>query len=139
MPGKTSLSLMDKPSMERWKEAIELGKRGKAAVGRLVPALKEEDKWVRCLVADALGNIPDSCVVTPLISALQDPDQDVRFTAAKALGRVGDARAREALERILAIDNSYVRIAAEEAIALLRHGASSPGYVPGREGKKAIE
>jgi hypothetical protein len=117
MHEEVRLNLRDKPGMERWKYTAELGKHGKGAVHRLVQTLKEEDKWVRCLVVDALGNIHDPCVVAPLISALGDPDQDVRFTAVRALGKVGGGLAREALEWTREADNSYVRSAAEEALA----------------------
>ena len=120
MPERTYQKLMDKGNAERWKYAVELGRHGKAAVDLLVASLKDEDKWVRYLVIDALGNIQAPQVVDPLISALGDRDQDVRFVAAEALGRVGDARALKALEKTCEGDNCYVRIAAEEAIARLR-------------------
>jgi HEAT repeat protein len=120
MPEKTYQKLVDKANSERWKYAVELGRHGKLAVELLIAAMKDEDKWVRYLVIDALGNIRDPKVVDPLIAALKDQDQDVRFVAAEALGRVGDARALGALEKTCSGDNCYVRIAAEEAIGQLK-------------------
>jgi HEAT repeat protein len=122
MPEKIYQNLVDKTNSERWKYAVELGRHGKPAMDLLIAAMNDEDKWVRYLVADALGSIPDPQVVDSLIAALLDGDQDVRFVAAEALGRVGDRRAIEPLEKTCTGDNCYVRIAAEEAIARLRLG-----------------
>jgi HEAT repeat protein len=123
MPKITTQRLSDKPSIERWNYITDLGRRGKAAMDLLLSYLKDEDKWVRCLVIDALGNIRDPRVVSPLITALGDRDQDVRVMAAEALGKVGDARAVEALQKTWEVDNPCVQIAAETAIARLRFGA----------------
>ncbi|HVP25752.1 MAG TPA: HEAT repeat domain-containing protein [Methanomicrobiales archaeon] len=122
MPERTYQKLKDKGNAERWKYAVELGKHGKAAIDLLVSSLSDEDKWVRYLVIDALGNIRDPQVLNPLVAALGDLDQDVRFIAAEALGRVGDPKAIEALEKTCTSDNCYVRIAAEEAIDRLKQG-----------------
>jgi len=123
MPKITTQKLSDKPSIARWNYITDLGKRGKAAIGLLLSHLYDEDKWVRCLVIDALGNIRDPRVVNPLITALGDLDQDVRVMAAEALGKVGDARALEVLLKTWEVDNAYVQIAAETAIARLRLGS----------------
>ncbi len=113
---KTAASLANKENIERWKAVIELERFGQPATDYLIPALKDEDRWVRYLAADALANIGASQSVSPLITLLKDPDQDVRFAAAAALGRIGDAKAMSPLEAVLKNDNAYVRIAAEEAI-----------------------
>jgi HEAT repeat protein len=113
---KTASSLADKGNIERWKAVIELERFGQPAADYLIPALKDEDRWVRYLAADALANIGASESVTPLIALLKDPDQDVRFAAASALGKIGDPKAVSPLESVLKNDNAYVRIAAEEAI-----------------------
>jgi HEAT repeat protein len=122
MPKITTQRLSDKPSIERWNYIAKLGRHGKAAIGLLLSYVNDEDKWVRCLVIDALGNIRDPRVVNPLITALGDLDQDVRFMAAEALGKVGDARALEVLQKTCEVDNPCVQIAAETAIARLRLG-----------------
>ena len=122
MPMITHQKLRDRPSLERWNYIIELGRHGKAAIGLLLSHVHDEDKWVRCLVVDALGTIHDRRVVNPLITALGDLDQDVRFMAAEALGKAGDARALEVLQKTCEVDNPFVQIAAETAIARLRLG-----------------
>jgi HEAT repeat protein len=115
-------SLQDRSKSNRWKYAEALGKKGKPAVDYLIHALKDPDKWVRYVAADALGNIGDSCCVEYLIEAIKDEDQDVRFAVAGALGKVGDgnAHATEALIQVSTGDNCYVRIAAEEALEFLK-------------------
>jgi HEAT repeat protein len=114
-------NLQDGSKPNRWRYAEALEKMGKPAVDYLIHALKDPDKWVRYVAADALGNIGDSCCVENLIEALKDGDQDVRFAVAGALGKVGigNVRASEALTQVCDGDNCYVRIAAEEALALL--------------------
>ena len=97
-------------------------RKGKAAIGLLLSFLDDEDKWVRCLVIDALGNTGDPRVINPLLTALGDLDQDVRFMAAEALGKVGDARALEFLQKTCEVDCPRVQIAAEIAIGRLRLG-----------------
>lgn len=123
MPKIPTLKLSDKPPVERWNYVTNLGRHGKAAMGLLLSHLNDEDKWVRCLVIDALGNICDSRVVNPLITALGDLDEDVRVMAAEALGKVGDARALEVLQKTFEADQPPVQIAAGTAIARLRPGA----------------
>ena len=95
---KTAASLANKENIERWKAVIELERFGQPATDYLIPALKDEDRWVRYLAADALANIGASQSVTPLIALLKDPDQDVRFAAAAALGKIGDVKAVSPLE-----------------------------------------
>ncbi|MDD1673344.1 MAG: HEAT repeat domain-containing protein [Methanomicrobiales archaeon] len=114
-------NLQDESKGNRWRYAEALEKMGKPAVEYLIHALKDPDKWVRYVAADALGNIGDPCCVDDLIVALKDGDQDVRFAVAGALGKVGNGnpRAMEALDQVCRGDNCYVRIAAEEARALL--------------------
>ena len=68
MPERSYQKLMDKGATERWKFAVELGRHGKAAVDLLIASLKDEDKWVRYLIIDALGNIQDPRVIDPLVT-----------------------------------------------------------------------
>jgi HEAT repeat protein len=49
--------LKDKTQPERWTRVIALEKFGKSALEYLHKALNDEDKWVRYMAADALGNI----------------------------------------------------------------------------------
>ena len=97
----SAASLANKENIERWKAVIELERFGQPAADYLIPALKDDDRWVRYLAADALANIGASQSVAPLITLLKDPDQDVRFAAAAALGKIGDAKALPELESVL--------------------------------------
>jgi HEAT repeat protein len=108
--------LNDTAAAERWKSVLELEKFGKPAVEYLSMALKDKDKWVRYVAADALGNIGDAGCIDCLVESMQDPDQDVRFATAGALGRIGGAKAIAALNTACSTDNCFVRIAAEDAL-----------------------
>jgi HEAT repeat protein len=116
---QTFRKLTDKSQSERWNYAIYLGKFGQPAVEYLHAALDDDDKWVRYMAADALGNIGDVRSVDRLVRLLKDKDQDVRFATAYALGNIGHVSAAHALIETCSSDNWYVRIAAEEALARL--------------------
>lgn len=109
-------ALANKENAERFKAVIELEKFGQPATEFLIKALKDDDRWVRYLAADALANIGATQSVEPLIALLKDKDQDVRFAAASALGKIGDPKAIPELQSVLKRDNGYVKIAAEEAL-----------------------
>jgi HEAT repeat protein len=113
---KTVAALANKDNLERFKAVIELEKYGPPATDFLILALKDEDRWIRYLAADALANIGATKSVDSLITLLKDPDQDVRFKAAAALGKIGDRRAIKDLQSVLRTDNAYVKIAAEESL-----------------------
>jgi len=109
-------ALAKKDNLERWKNVVDLEKFGQPASEFLIQALRDEDRWVRYLAADALANIGATNSVDSLITLLRDQDQDVRFAAATALGKLGDVKAKKSLEDVLKRDNGYVKIAAEEAL-----------------------
>jgi len=109
-------TLANKETAERWRSAVELERFGQPAAEYLIMALKDEDRWVRYVAADALANIGSTAAVTPLIALLKDQEQDVRFAAASALGKIGDKKAIPELQMTVQHDNAYVRIAAEEAL-----------------------
>ncbi len=113
---KIVAALGNKENLERFRAVIELEKYGPPATDFLIIALKDEDRWIRYLAADALANIGATKSVDPLITLLKDPDQDVRFKAAAALGKIGDRKAIKELQSVLKTDNAYVRIAAEESL-----------------------
>jgi HEAT repeat protein len=113
---KIIAALANKENLERFKAVIELEKYGPPATDFLILALKDDDRWIRYLAADALANIGATKSVDSLITLLKDPDQDVRFKAAAALGKIGDRRAIKDLQSVLRTDNAYVKIAAEESL-----------------------
>lgn len=123
--------LKDKNQPERWTRIIALEKFGKPAIEYLHKALDDEDKWVRYMAADALGNIGDVRSIERLIPLLNDLDQDVRFVAAYALGNIGHPSAEPALSKVCTGDNCFVKVAAEEALAKVAEAKkSSAGFSP---------
>jgi hypothetical protein len=119
---KTFQELKDKSQPERWTRVIALEKYGKPAIDYLHQALDDEDKWVRYMAADALGNIGDPRSIERLIPLLNDQDQDVRFATAYALGNIGNPNAAEALTQTCTRDNCFVKVAAEEALLKITQG-----------------
>jgi HEAT repeat protein len=129
---KIFLELEDKSQHERWTRVIALEKFGKPAVDYLHKALDDDDKWVRYMAADALGNIGDVRSVERLIPLLNDQDQDVRFATAYALGNIGHPSAKDALTRTCTRDNCFVKVAAEEALEKVAV-AQKNNVVPGKD------
>ena len=58
-------------------------------VGKLIDALRDDEKKMYKAVIEALGKIGDSWAVEPLIDALKDKDSYVRRYAAGTLGKIG--------------------------------------------------
>ena len=116
MPEKTYQKLQTEGTTERCCVPSELETYGQPAIQYLALALKDSDKWVRVVSADALGNIGDAGAVDALIEALKDSDQDVRFTATGALGKIGDPRAADSVRQVMETDYHFIAIAAEEAL-----------------------
>jgi HEAT repeat protein len=123
---QTFKKLKDKNIPDRWTHVLALEKFGQPAVDYLHSALNDEDKWVRYMAADALGNIGDVRSLDRLISLLDDQDQDVRFATAYALGNLGHPGAAPALENTCSKDNCFVKIAAEEALEKLSAAGPMP-------------
>jgi len=115
----TNNQLNDKNRPERWTSVIALGKFGEPSIDYLHKALLDDDKWVRYMAADALGNIGHERSIDPLVKLLADNDQDVRFATAHALGTIGHPSAKDALKQTCEKDNCFVKIAAEEALLKL--------------------
>ena len=80
--------------IERIREVIELGEKGKAAIPDLMQAMQDKRASVRFWAAIGLGNMgPDvGAAKTALQKALQDKSASVRIAAARAFCRVGRAR-----------------------------------------------
>mgnify|MGYP003881496055 CR=1 FL=1 len=114
-------------------EAAEaLVKIGKPAVEPLITALKDENRYVQTMAAEALGKIGDQRAVEPLITALKDvlKDEDdserylvsqsvVAFAAAEALSQIGKP-AVEPLISALKDENSDVRYYAAYAFSKMK-------------------
>jgi HEAT repeat protein len=99
-PSEVNNTLMGLKKLE--KKIMEvLIKFGSSAVEYIIPALKNEEIFVRSTAIEALGRIGDTRAVTPLIQALDDEDRNVRKSAAEALGEIKDVKALEPLIRLL--------------------------------------
>ncbi len=51
--------------------------------------LQDNNEWIRCFAADALGDIADARTIAGLLVALKDPSINVRLAAKKSLWRIG--------------------------------------------------
>lgn len=98
----------------------ELVKKGDArATSTLLTLLRDEDRLVRILACEALGDLRELRSVNPLIQLLIDRDYVIQATAASSLGKIGDLRAGEPLIGLLARNRNSVRQAAIRALGVL--------------------
>jgi hypothetical protein len=58
--------------------------------------LQDENEWIRCFAADALGDIDDARNIDGLVVALKDPSINVRIAAKKSLWKIGKSGDRRA-------------------------------------------
>ena len=108
---------------ERWWAVTALGQIGAPALDPLIAALRDDDRRVRGIAADALGAIGDTRAIPALASALGDPGE-----TATALAKIGNAQAIEALVDALKSEHWSVRRAAAEAlVAAYRSGKLDRG------------
>ncbi len=111
----------------------ELAAEAKPAVPALKKALKDEDKFVRCLAMHCLGQIGKDLgadtkdVVTALLGALDDRVIEVRVAALETLANMGqealggDARiVEERMDKMTRDGLKEVRAAAENALKKLK-------------------
>lgn len=110
----------DSVPRERWRVISDMQRQGRSSVDCFTRELQSDDKRIRIAAADALGNIGDQKALDLLVRLLSDTDHDVRFASAVALGKLGGPGAVRALEDACRDKNCYVRMAAEEALILLR-------------------
>jgi hypothetical protein len=86
--------------------ALALGKiRDVRALEPLILALN--DKSLRTAAIVALGDLGDSCAVSPLTLILQDKDKGDKETVIEALAKIGDEPAVEALISVLKDEKKY--------------------------------
>ncbi len=89
---KIFLELKDKNQPERWTRVIALEKFGKPAVDYLHKALDDDDKWVRYMAADALGNIGHPSAEDALTRTCSRDNCFVKVAAEEALAKVSEAQ-----------------------------------------------
>ena len=91
------------------------------ALKKLIHILQYDDTdLVRAAAANALGSIGDIASLKPLIIACLDVSEIVRAAAATALGSIGDPQAVNSLKTLLDDDQIAPRVAATEALKILR-------------------
>jgi HEAT repeat protein len=103
----------------RWKAAFALGEIGdEKAVGALISALSDVDRFVRTRAAHALSRMGNS-IFPALEGALNHPDSKARQGAAEALGRLGNPRAAVPLLLAMGDPSEEVRTSAAYAFGTL--------------------
>jgi len=79
-------------------------------------ALDNEDKWVRYLAAEALGNMGDPRSIEHLRLLRSDKDPDLRFVSGQSLGKIGYLRELLTDSRKMGCDTCLIRYIAEEVL-----------------------
>jgi HEAT repeat protein len=102
------------PDTEKSLKALE--KFTLPIIEHFINALKDEDKWVRYLAAEALGNMGDLRAVAPLTLLRSDTDPDLRFVSDQSLSKI--ACVREILDDSgkMGCDTCLIRYIAEEVL-----------------------
>ena len=114
---KVKLRLKDEDAEVRTKAAVALFRlRPLGDIGSLIAAAEDENDWVRCGAAEALGlsKYPEAYQV--LLRLCEDKSQSVRYCAVTALGDYGDKRAEPVLLTALNDPNPKIRWGAAYAL-----------------------
>ena len=102
-----------------------LGVIGPEAVGPLVLALKNKNRYLRLGAIGALAEIRDPGATSALATMMKDPGSEVRWQAAIALGEMGSHEAIAPLRSGLEDPDKYVRYGS--AISLAKNGSQPTG------------
>ena len=90
-----------------------------------IDALNNEDKWVRYLAADALGNLGDQRSIEYLDLLRSDKDPDLRFVSGQSLSKIAYLREILTDSRKMGCDTCLIRYIAEEVIVQRNHTKSA--------------
>jgi HEAT repeat protein len=113
--------LRDSSAWVRLVSAQALGEIGEPmAVPALIDALDDRDKLVRAMAAEALGKIRDYRASMKLLERINDESELVRRNVFLALARIGNPAAIPFLVKAVDEPETAVRLAAIEALGLLR-------------------
>jgi len=85
-------------------------------VEHFINALNNEDKWVRYLAAEALGNMGDLRSIAHLHLIRSDKDPDLRFVSGQSLSKIGYLREILTDSRKMGCDTCLIRYIAEEVL-----------------------
>jgi HEAT repeat protein len=85
-------------------------------VEHFINALTSENRWVRYLAEDALGNMGDPRAIAHIHLHQSDKDLGLRFVSAQSLRKIGNIREVLADTQKLGCDTCLIRFIAEEAL-----------------------
>ena len=105
---------VNKRSPDTTKSLEALEKFTLPIVEYFINALNNEDKWVRYLAAEALGNMRDLRSIAPLNLLRSDKDPDLRFVSGQSLSKIGTLREILTDSRKMGCDTCLIRYIAEE-------------------------
>jgi HEAT repeat protein len=108
--------LVYKRSPETITSLEALGKFTLPIVDYFINALNNEDKWVRYLAAEALGNMGDLRSIPYLDLLRSDNDPDLRFVSGQSLSKIAYLREILTDSRKMGCDTCLIRYIAEEAL-----------------------
>ena len=92
----------------------------KPLVDYLISGLEENDKWVRILAIDLLGNTGDLRAVEYLKPLLVDRDRDLRTISAQAMDMIHSQQEAVSRSQPDQCASCMIRIIAEEALTQTR-------------------
>jgi HEAT repeats len=117
--------LANKRSPDTLKSLEALEKFTVPIVEYFINALNNEDKWVRYLAADALGNMGDLRSIAYLDLLRSDKDPDLRFVSGQSLSKIACVREILTDSRKMGCDTCLIRYIAEEVIVQQNHTKSA--------------
>jgi HEAT repeat protein len=113
---ENALTQVDKRSPDTEKSLEALEKFSLPIVEHLIRSLDDEDKWVRYLAAEALGNLGDLRSVVHLDQLRSDKDPDLRFISGQSLSKIVTVKEILTDSRRMGCDTCLIRYIAEEVL-----------------------
>ena len=107
---------VNKRSPDTTKSLEALEKFSQPILEYFINALTNEDKWVRYLAAESLGNMGDMRSIASLNLLRSDKDPDLRFVSGQSLSKIGTLREILTDSRKMGCDTCLIRYIAEEVL-----------------------
>jgi HEAT repeat protein len=107
---------LNKRSPDTTKSLEALEKFTLPIVEHFTNALNNEDRWVRYLAAEALGNMGDLRSIAHLNLLRSEKDPDLRFVSGQSLSKIGYLREILTDSRKMGCDTCLIRYIAEEVL-----------------------
>jgi HEAT repeat protein len=92
----------------------------------LISSLGDNDKWVRYMAAELLGNIGDPFAIDHLKRMIIDQDADLRIVSARALHAINHPANPDAGGHYYDCGSCLIRVIAEEALSQLNDQNYTP-------------